>query len=180
MQPIQALVGFGVRRATPDDAVSIAHIHVDTWRTTYAGIVPDAYLADLSYERSQKWWEGTLSDRRETMFVAEDREGHIVGFADCGPARDSEKEYAGEMYAIYVNQSTQGKGVGRKLCSEVARNLKSRGVDSMLVWVLAENPFGTFYERFGGRRVREREVTIGGKVLTEWGYGWKNLDALIE
>jgi ribosomal protein S18 acetylase RimI-like enzyme len=111
--------------------------------------------------------------------VAEDENGHVVGFAGCGPVRDSEKEYVGELYGIYVNQSVQGKGVGRMLCREVARNLKSQALDSMLVWVLADNPSKGFYERLGGRRVREKEITIGGKVLTEWGYGWKNLDSLV-
>ena len=42
-----------IRPATLEDAPAIARVHVDTWRTTYAGIVPDEHLAKLSYERSQ-------------------------------------------------------------------------------------------------------------------------------
>ena len=113
------------------------------------------------------------------MFVAE-VDGRVVGFADCGPVRDSEKDYMGELYAIYVNQAMQRKGIGRMLCREVARNLMSRGLDSMLVWVLAENRFRKFYERLGGQRVRTRDITIGGKTLTEWGYGWKSLASLVD
>lgn len=37
------------REARFEDARSIAAVHVDTWRTTYAGIVPDDALAALSY-----------------------------------------------------------------------------------------------------------------------------------
>ena len=180
MRPNQTVVGFQARKATPDDADSIAHVHVDTWRTTYKGIVPDERLANLSYERSKKMWEDILSDQKQATFVAEDEDGQVVGFAGCGPARDSEKEYTGELYGIYVKRSTQGKGLGTMLCREVARSLRSRALDSMLVWVLAENPFRRFYERLGGRRVREKEVVIGGKALTEWAYGWKSLDFLVE
>jgi hypothetical protein len=36
-----------IRAATPDDAVAIAHVHVESWRTTYEGIVPGEYLAGL-------------------------------------------------------------------------------------------------------------------------------------
>jgi len=124
-------------------------------------------------------WKRILSDTKGTMFVAEVK-GRIVGFADCGPIRDSEEDYTGELYAIYVNEAMQGKGVGRMLSHDVAKNLKSRGFDSMLVWVLAENPFRRFYESLGGQQVRTRDITIGGKTLTEWGYGWKTLAPLID
>jgi len=39
------------------DAAGIAKVHVDTWRATYAGLVPDAHLANLHYERSTEFWQ---------------------------------------------------------------------------------------------------------------------------
>ncbi|HNI60392.1 MAG TPA: GNAT family N-acetyltransferase, partial [Pseudomonadota bacterium] len=33
-----------VRPAGPDDAEAIARVHVETWRATYRGLVPDHYL----------------------------------------------------------------------------------------------------------------------------------------
>jgi hypothetical protein len=33
-----------VRRARPDDATAIAEVHVASWRTTYPGIVDQAYI----------------------------------------------------------------------------------------------------------------------------------------
>jgi hypothetical protein len=35
-----------------------------------------------------------------------------------------------------------------------------------------------FYERLGGEHVQTRDITVGGKQFQEFGYGWKNLDAL--
>jgi hypothetical protein len=37
-----------LREATLKDVPVIARVHVDTWQTTYRGIVPDSYLAQLN------------------------------------------------------------------------------------------------------------------------------------
>ena len=43
----------------------------------------------------------------------------------------------------------------------------------MLVWVLKKNPQGRgFYERLGGVRLGEREITLGGTKLWEVAYGF--------
>jgi HAD superfamily hydrolase (TIGR01509 family) len=39
-----------VREATPADAGAIARVHIESWRSTYRGIVPDEYLESLSHE----------------------------------------------------------------------------------------------------------------------------------
>jgi ribosomal protein S18 acetylase RimI-like enzyme len=166
------------RRAVVADAAGIALVHVDTWRSTYRGIVPDEHLLNLSYERSQRMWEKILSDPRGTMIVAEDVPGHVVGFANCGPARDN-RDFDGELYAIYVLQSMQGRGVGKTLVLSAAEDLRARGFVSMLVWVLDQNPFKRFYERLGGEQVGSKDIVVGGKTLKELGYGWRSLDSLI-
>jgi len=170
-----------VRKAWPQDAAAIAHIQVDTWRSTYRGMVPDKHLDDMSYGRSQKNWEERISnpDGRNTVFVAEDDGGSVVGFAACGAARDDARDYESELYAIYVDQNVQRRGLGRRLVLSVAQDLKARGFDSMLIWVLADNQYRRFYESIGGTQVRKREVAVGGKTLPELGYGWRGMDALI-
>ncbi|OQA93205.1 MAG: hypothetical protein BWY25_03118 [Chloroflexi bacterium ADurb.Bin222] len=41
-----------LRPARLEDAPILARVHIDTWRSTYGGIVPAAHLAGLSLERS--------------------------------------------------------------------------------------------------------------------------------
>jgi hypothetical protein len=41
-----------IREATLSDASTIAHIHVDSWRTSYGSLTPDELHAD-----SMKGWE---------------------------------------------------------------------------------------------------------------------------
>ncbi|MGP8057957.1 MAG: N-acetyltransferase family protein [Nitrososphaerales archaeon] len=172
---------MNVRRAQLRDAAAIAHVQIDAWRSTYRCIVPDKHLDGMSYDRSQRNWEECITDpdKRNALFVAKDDGGTVVGFAACGAARDDARDYGSELYTIYVNQSMQRKGLGKRLVLSVAQDLKARGFDSMMVWVLADNRYRRFYESIGGRQIRTREVAVGGKTLPESGYGWRGMDALI-
>jgi L-amino acid N-acyltransferase YncA len=169
-----------VRAAEARDAFAIAHVHVDTWRSHYRGIVTDEYLSNLSYESRQRYWESALIDPKgQSVFVAEDDRGEVVGFAACGPAREKTETFDGELYAIYVLQSAQEKGTGKKLVLGVARDLRTRGFRSMLAWVLEKNPSKGFYGRLGGEPTAAKDAVVGGKALRELGFGWRNLDLLI-
>ena len=39
-----------IRPARPSDAKTIARIHVDGWRTAYAGFIPASFLDGMNYE----------------------------------------------------------------------------------------------------------------------------------
>jgi hypothetical protein len=49
-----------------------------------------------------------------------------------------------------------------------------------LVWALAQNASRRFYEALGGALVFEQEIVIAGQTLQEVGYGWPDIQALIE
>ena len=46
--PVAATMGMRIRPANPADAGPMSKVHVDAWRTAYAGIVPVGHLAGLS------------------------------------------------------------------------------------------------------------------------------------
>lgn len=163
-----------IRPAGPEDVPSVARVHVDTWRTAYRGILPDDYLEGLSYadhERRRREW---MEKNPQTFTLVAEEDG-IVGFADAGPERKNDPDFEGELYAIYVLGSTQRRGIGRALFDAVLRGLLDRGWSSMLVWVLRENPWRRFYEKHGGAVVRRGKIELGGKLLDEVGYGWRDL-----
>lgn len=169
------------RLATLDDIHDLARVHVDTWRSAYASIVPDDYLASLSYaNRAERWREILLRTEGTTAtWVAED-EGQVVGFASVGPIREGPVGFDGEMYAIYVHPDYQGQGIGRHLAGLAAAWLRDQGYRSMLVLVLADNqPARRFYEALGGRYVGQGSIVIGGADLREAAYGWDDLTALL-
>ncbi len=171
-----------IRPATPEDAASIARVHVDSWRSTYAGIVPAEYLAGLSYRNRESHWKDLLTaDRPGTSyFVAETDAGGIVGFANAGPERKGDRTYQGELYAIYILEEYQRLGLGRRLIAHVTRRLPADGFNSMLLWVLEDNrPAIRFYESLGGKRVGRQPITIGGADLVEVSYGWREITNLV-
>lgn len=171
-----------VRLAVPDDAPAIARVHVDSWRSTYAGIVPQTFLDGLTYEGREEMWRRNLTnpERKSVLLVAEDEAGKIVGFAVGGPGRDEHPDYDAELYAIYLFQETQGQGIGRQLMSALAGYLVEQGYKAWLIWVLRDNPSRGFYERTGGQYVTEKTIEIGGAALPEIAYGWRDLREIVE
>lgn len=47
-----------IRRALPVDSRVLAEAPVAAWRQTYAGLVPDEVLRDLSFEHREDQWRG--------------------------------------------------------------------------------------------------------------------------
>jgi len=170
-----------IRAANPIDADAIARVHVESWRTTYRGIVPDAFLAGLSIDQRAETWASTLRDAAEQtcVYVLEDVQGTILGFASGGPERTGDAVYSGELYAIYLLAAVQRHGAGRLLFMTVVRQLVTTGKQGVLAWVVASNPSCRFYEALGGDRVRVRQEAIGGIMLGEIAYGWTDTSALL-
>jgi len=165
-----------IRPAVPEDAPAIARVHVDTWRSTYPGIVPDSYLAGLSYAASGARWRQHLEQPGgELTFLALDPAGVVIGFASCGPLREPAPGFDGELYGLYLLAAWHGCGIGRGLFTHAAHNLIQRGFRSMLLWVLRDNQTRAFYEHLGGEPVGEKTIEIGGTSLIDVAYGWPEL-----
>ena len=174
--------GIRIRAANPADAGPMSKVHVDTWRTSYAGIVPAEHLAGLSYrDREARWVNILTADRpAESNFVAETVACDVVGFAGGGPEREGNPTYRGELYGIYLLEAYQRKGLGRRLVSAVAHRLLADGFGSMLVWVLKYNrPACRFYESLGGERVGRKTIALSGAHLAEVSYGWRDIANLV-
>jgi ribosomal protein S18 acetylase RimI-like enzyme len=170
-----------IRKARLEDAAGIAIVHVDSWRSTYKDLLAAELLATLSYERRNQGWRDLLSNPQNNSFVyvSENESGKITGFISAGLERESEPDFKGEVYAIYLLEKEQGKGTGRKLMQAAIRELCRGGITSMLLWVLKDNlPSRRFYEAMGGRYLREKPITIGNQTKIEVAYGWKNLSSM--
>ena len=170
---------FTVRQAQIADANDIGFVQVESWRTTYAGIVPDAYLASLSGKSRAERWREQFHDETTLIFVAQDQAG-VFGFVSGGKLRDPIEGYDAELYAIYLLQNKQRRGAGRILFRKLAETLHMRDFRSLIVWVLARNPSAGFYAHLGGTPVAEKLIDIGGVQLTETAFGWTSLDYLAE
>ena len=150
---------------------------MDSWRSTYKDIVPSEFLASLSYKRRTEQWVNVLDQHAESnwVYVAESDQVEIVGFVSCGPLRERMEIFQAELYAIYLLQEWQMRGIGQKLFERAVDDMQSRGYQSMMLWVLENNPACAFYQRMGGTRVGKKEIEIGGARLTEIAFGWEEL-----
>ena len=165
-----------IRPATLNDAPAIASVHVASWRSTYRGLLPDDFLLSLSESGYAERWKRVIADRTSKVYVAEER-GDVVGFSSGGRERAGEKGYEGELYAIYVLDSAQRRGLGRELVRATVAGLRELGLSDMIIWVLRDNqPARAFCERLGGIYVRAQPITIGLTTLEEVSYGWRRLD----
>jgi len=167
-----------IRAATAADAIAIARVHVESWRTTYAGIVPEEYLAGLDETFRVKLWQEWLASGA-VVLVAE-RKGEVVGFVHAGGIREAVESADAEIYSLYLLREAQGRGIGRGLLRVVAAVLQQQGFTSVALWVLERNRSRGFYESCGGRLARSRVIEIGGARLMEVAYWWQELGMLTE
>lgn len=170
-----------IRPALPKDASGIALVHIQSWQTSYRGIISDEVLDNQSIPRRQGYWTQVLSSEGMTdlldIFVAENEQGEIVGFASAGKSRQENLPFEGELYAIYLLESVKRQGIGEKLFRALTEKLSSADYSSIMLWVLAENyPGRRFYEKMGGRVITEQMIVIGGRELLEVAYGWDQLE----
>jgi ribosomal protein S18 acetylase RimI-like enzyme len=172
-----------IRQATAADASGIAQVHVDTWRSTYQGIVPQAFLDSLDQDARAKQWEEWLVREGVRVFVAEDT-GAVCGFISGGALRDgvhvAALNYDSEIYTLYVLAAAQRRGAGRELMRALAHRLVQDGLMRPVVWALEQNPWCGFYERLGGRRVAQKTIEIGGAPLSDIAYGWEEIKLLLD
>lgn len=173
---------MNIRRARIEDSTAIARVHVESWRSTYAGMLPEDMLVKLSSTRHEaRWWRQVLGRirRRHYVYVAEDEKDGVVGFVSGGPSRDRELDQHGEIYALYLLDEYHGAGVGRALFLRLAQKLRQECGKSLAVWVLSENPSRFFYEAMGGKRVAMRTERLGDAQVQEAAYGWDDIDELV-
>ena len=175
---ISGMGAVTVRPARALDARSIARLDVETWRTTYAGVLPATYLVGLSERRREAGWRAVILREPRDVRVAVDAESRIRGFGSCGPNR-GEPFFAGEVFTLYVAPDWQNQGIGRQLLIALFRRLVMAGRRSAIIWVLRDNPARFFYERMGARQVSHRPLPVGGTAVEAIAYGWRDLPAFL-
>ncbi|WP_306421198.1 GNAT family N-acetyltransferase [Robertmurraya sp. DFI.2.37] len=168
-----------IREAALSDAEGIAKVHVDSWRTTYKGIVSDVFLEQLSYKKRTKSWIENIQRLDNYVVVAENDDGQIVGFADGGKRESNLIEHSGDLTAIYILEEYQGKGIGKKLVGKLSEHFKKLGYKKIFVEVLEDNKSRLFYEKLGAQYCETTKITIQGDELNLAIYKWENINSLL-
>jgi GNAT superfamily N-acetyltransferase len=175
--------GGNVRPARIEDADGIGWVSVTAWRETYAGIMPETFLASLSIEQRQSLFRDRLETlpARQAIFVALDHASRVVGFGAAGPTREAELGTDGEIFAINIVEGAKRKGLGVRLMNALAEALALHGFARPGLWVIEANAGARrFYEALGGLEATRKHQQFGDRTLVELGYVWPSVDALRE
>jgi len=166
-----------IRRARPGDAPGIGAVHVSAWRSAYAGILPDFYLARLSVQRQAHFYDRSIRIGGGVL-VAVTRQS-VVGFATARAVRPNELG-DGEVETLYVLDDFRDFGVGRALLRGAGQFLAARACNAAYLWVLRDNPAHFFYERLGGKLAAAGTTMVAGKAIPQMAYSWNPIGKLIE
>jgi ribosomal protein S18 acetylase RimI-like enzyme len=172
-------VGFVVFPAGPSDAEDLARVHVASWRETYRGLLPDAFLARMSEPGFTRRFRRALADPSAGVTLAAGDRDALVGYAQGGPSRRGATGEA-EVATLYVLRHAQGRGLGAQLMRETALVLAAQGATSLMISVLRDNVRARgFYEHLGGEAEAARqEPGPGGRLLYEVAYRWPDIRSL--
>ena len=169
-----------LRPATLSDAPGIAAVRIDSWRATYRGLIPDAYLDGMQIDASTAIWERVLGATNSvaSVFVVAD-DASIVGFAAGNRLAEPRDGADSELTAVYLRPTYQRAGLGHRLVGAMVHAQRANGATGMIVWTIAGNkPARAFYEQLGGRLIVEQPYQWEGMDLVEAAYGWHDLPAL--
>ena len=169
-----------IRKAILEDAPAIAKVHVDSWRTTYKGIIPQPFLDKLNYDQRTELWVKNISDSVNTVFVALNDDEQVVGFATGSKRKKNKEVDAADLTSIYLFEQWQGYGLGKLLLKAVMEDLHEKGFTKAYVEVLAENKTRAFYQHYGATYVKTEKLIISGEVLDEEIYVWNNIEDALQ
>lgn len=164
-------LSIGVRRAETSDVEGITAVHDASWRYAYEGLIPAQELTRMIARRGPRWWLRAI--RRGTAVLVLDVGGTIAGYATLGPNRARDLAQKGEVYELYLMPEYQGVGLGTRLFLAARKELCRHGLDSTVVWALADNEQACrFYRNAGGRKVARSTEQFGRTVLPKVAFAW--------
>jgi ribosomal protein S18 acetylase RimI-like enzyme len=177
---VEGVLDIAIVPAGPGDADDLARLHVRSWRETYSGLLPQAYLSRMRpQDHARRFARQLLVPRKgEAVLIAEASEGP-VGYASGAVLRGDERRADAELFTLYVLRAAQGVGVGKALLGASARVLQAEGARSMMLFVLSPNQTARrFYEHLGGEAFAEVPSRGWGRSLTETAYRWSDIGVL--
>jgi ribosomal protein S18 acetylase RimI-like enzyme len=139
--------GF-VRTARASDAPGLARVQVASWQATFAGLVPDAVIAEVTSEEAvgrfaERWREAIsappTSKHRVHVAVEKPGDPEILGFAAAGPATDEDlwPGTDGELYELHVVPGAADDGHDGRLLNAVADTFAEDGFSTAYTWALS-------------------------------------------
>jgi len=155
-----------IRKATANDAASLAILAERTFRDTYSSDNPakqmDLHCADSFAPEIQL---KEILDSKIITIIAVDSTAELVAFAQLrleSVTHCVKTVRPSELYRIYVSSEYHGHGLGRQIMNEVLNAAEQHNCDSLWLGVWEHNPRAVaFYHKFGFCVVGEHSFKLG-------------------
>jgi GNAT superfamily N-acetyltransferase len=168
-----------IREAKTRDASFIGALHVEGWEEFRSFVPPEVMAARTIGSRTAEWAGFLAGDRGNTWTTVAELDGQVVGFASTRLLDEPEYAANGEIKNLFVDATSRGQGVGRRLMADAARWLAENGGEPIVLYSFTQNPYRGAYDRLGGRVVGERPTEWDGVVVPETAYVWASAAELI-
>ncbi len=139
------------RRATLDDAATLAELGKATFVDTFGHLYKPQDLAIFLTNHSFESWSNELADPAFEVLLAEDG-GRAIGYTKIGPPHlpFEPRGEAAELRQLYVVEEYKGQGVAGALIDWVIERARASHADHLYLSVFTENHRARrFYERYG-------------------------------
>jgi diamine N-acetyltransferase len=162
-----------LRRATPDDAPTLAALGAASFTETFGHLYPSEDLQlFLTTSHSLDAWARTLADSQRAVWVASLTDATAVGFIVVGACKlpvENLESTAGEIQQLYVLARHHNLRLGSRLMDLGLEWLAAQGRTPLYIGVWSEN-FGAqrFYGRYGFGKVGEYGFPVGTTVDREF------------
>ena len=134
-----------IRKASPQDAYGLAEVHSLSSQAAYAGFIDPQFLKTRTIQHSLDVFK---QNGCAEVWLAE-QAGRIVGFCRIH-VEEANGQPLGEIAALYLLPQFQRQGIGRQLMQTGIEQLRLRGCQTIILWVLKTNDSARqFYQRCG-------------------------------
>jgi ribosomal protein S18 acetylase RimI-like enzyme len=152
-----------IRRATLEDIPQIRAVGSASWRATYTGIFPDAFIENVL----EQWWseasfQGSIPNSALCNLVTE-QDGQITGtlMGTVNPREEGQVH----LYRLYIHPDHIGQGTGKQLWQAYLQQL-APGVKQVDLEVEPQNARAIqFYTRLGFQETGRSEAEVFGYTM---------------
>ncbi len=168
-----------LRKANIYDINDIANVHCEVWNEFYGKYVSKEFIAKLSFEHRKKFWIRYINNGH-IVFVIEEKQGAIVGFAVPQFNRRNPSSSTGEILAHYMSKKFQNKKFGTALLVACAKLFVKNNINSMHLWIHRDNPSTAVYRKLGAEEDGAKLARLDSKDIVKLKYKWDDISAFID
>ena len=166
-----------ISQAAEEDLEAVVRLYVNSWKSTYPGLVPAWYLAGLNDADAERNWRQYISRHNQFILVARLPCGNIAGMI----AAQATWEIVNTAYiaALHVEKNFRGLGIGKELIKAAARKFVAQGISRLALAVIEGNDNAmAVYRRLGAQKLDYR-LHHEGFTATEYVLLWPDVRLLI-